>query len=152
MAHTFLGVLVVLNMLSGSPAAEVPAQFTLGDYEFIAPQGWQVQRQGTLVLIRNMESGCQILITPPQISSGNLEQDAAAVFDTMYKGWQPRMQGQGRYLMSKGVLPKGLPFVMIEALMGKLSPDGASFAGFEDGAALVVGSGNQYALCRSASQ
>ena len=37
MAHTFLGVLIVLNALAGSPAAETPAQFTLGDYEFIAP-------------------------------------------------------------------------------------------------------------------
>ena len=146
MAHTFLGVLIVLNALAGSPAAEMPAQFTLGDYEFIAPQGWQVQRQGTHLLIRNMESGCQILLTEPQLSSGNLEQDAAAVFDTMYKGWQPRMQGPQRYLMSKGVLPKGLPFVMIEARMGKLNPDGASFAGFEEGAAFVIGSGNQYAL------
>ena len=152
MAHTFLGVLIVLNALAGSPAAEMPAQFTLGDYEFIAPQGWQVQRQGTHLLIRNMESGCQILLTEPQLSSGNLEQDAAAVFDTMYKGWQPRMQGPQRYLMSKGVLPKGLPFVMIEARMGKLNPDGASFAGFEEGAAFVIGSGSQYAPCRGASQ
>ena len=146
MTHTFLGVLVVLHVLSGRPAAQRQAQFTLSDYEFIAPQGWQVQRQGDHVSIRNMESGCLILVTEPQLSSGNLEQDAAAVFDTMYKGWQPRMQGPQRYLMSKGILPKGLPFVTIEALMGKLNPDGASFAGFENGVAFVVGSGKQYAL------
>jgi hypothetical protein len=139
-------VLVVLHALSGGPAALMPAQFTLGDYEFIAPQGWQMQRQGDHVTIRNMESGCLILITEPQLSSGNLEQDAAAVFDTMYKGWQPRMQGAQRYVMSKGVLPRGLPFAMIEARMGKLNPDGGSFAGFEEGAAFVVGIGNQYAL------
>ena len=48
MALTSLGVLVVvLNALSGSPAAEMPPPFTLGDYEFIPPQGWQVQREGT---------------------------------------------------------------------------------------------------------
>jgi len=45
MADIFLAVLVLLGARSGIPAAEVPAQFTLGDYEFIAPQGWQVQRQ-----------------------------------------------------------------------------------------------------------
>ena len=56
MADIFLAVLVLLGARSGIPAAEVPAQFTLGDYEFIAPQGWQVQRQGTNLAIRNMES------------------------------------------------------------------------------------------------
>jgi hypothetical protein len=146
MAHTLGVLVVVMNALSGSPATELPAPFTLGDYEFIPPQGWQVQRQGNHVRMQNMESGCLILLTEPQPSSGNLEQDAMAVFDMMYKGWQPRKDGPQRFLMSKGVLPKGMPFVLIEALMGKLNPDGASFAGFEDGAALVVGSGNQYAL------
>ena len=146
MTHALIEVFVVLHMLSGGPSGLVEAQFTLGDYEFIAPQGWQVQRQGDHVTIRNMESGCLILITEPQLSSGNLEQDAATVFDTMYKGWQPRMEGPRRYLMSKGILPKGLPFVMIEAMMGKLNPDGASFAGFEEGGAFVVGSANRYAL------
>ncbi len=146
MAHTLGVLVVVLNALSGGPAAEMPAPFTLGDYEFIPPPGWQVQRQGDHVRMQNMESGCLILLGEPQLSSGNLEQDALAVFDTMYKGWHPRKDGPQRYLLSKGVLPKGLPFAMVEALMGKLNPDGASFAGFEDGAALVVGSGNQYAL------
>ena len=150
MAHT-LGVLVgvlvvVLNVLSGGTAAEMPAPFSLGDYEFIAPQGWQVQHPGNHARLQNMESGCLILLTEPQPSSGSLEQDAMAVFDMMYKGWHPRKDGPQRFLLSKGVLPKGLPFAMVEALMGKLNPDGASFAGFEDGAALVVGSGNQYAL------
>ncbi len=146
MTHTLLGVLVVINALSGNPAAEMPSPFALGDYEFIPPQGWQVQRQGDQARMQNMESGCLILLTEPQLSSGSLEQDALFVFDTMYKGWHPRKDGPQRYLLSKGVLPKGLPFAMVEALMGKLNPDGASFAGFEDGAALVVGSGNQYAL------
>ena len=70
----------------------------------------------------------------------------------MYKGWQPRKDGPQRFLLSKGILPKGIAFAMVEALMGKLNPDGASFAGFENGAALVVGSGNQDSADRRASQ
>jgi len=45
MAQTFLAVLLLLSARAGIPPPELPAQFTLGDYEFIAPQGWQVQRQ-----------------------------------------------------------------------------------------------------------
>ena len=56
MAQTFLDVLFLLSARAGIPPPELPAQFTLGDYEFIAPQGWQVQRQGTNLAIRNMES------------------------------------------------------------------------------------------------
>jgi hypothetical protein len=147
MATTYLVVLVVVvNAISVNSAAQVPAAAALPDYEFIPPQRWQVQRQRDHIQLQNMESGCLIVIEQAQLSSGNLEQDALVLFDTVYKGWRPRKDGPQRYLMSKGVLPTGLPFAMVEALMGKLNPDGASFAGFENGTAVVVGSGSRPAL------
>ena len=54
-----------------------------------------------------MESGCLILLGNPMLSSGSLEQDAIAVFDAIYKGWQPRKTGPQSYLLSKGVLAEG---------------------------------------------
>jgi len=120
--------------------------FNFNDYEFIAPEGWQVQRNSDHLRIQNMGSGCLILIFPPQPSSGSLEQDATAVFATMYKGWQFQRTGRQQYLLSKGFLPKGLPYNMLEAPMSKLSADGVKYDGFEDGAALVVGRGKQVVI------
>jgi hypothetical protein len=56
----------------------------------------------------------------------------------MYKGWQFQRTGRQQYVLSKGFLPKGLPYYMLEAPMSKLSADGVKYDGFEDGAALVA--------------
>jgi hypothetical protein len=147
----FFTLIVVLRAFTvqAHAAGNQPAMTgasNFNDYEFIAPEGWQVQRNSDHLRIQNMASGCLILIFVPQPSSGNLEQDATAVFETMYKGWQFQKTGRQQYLLSKGFLPKGLPYYMLEAPMSKLSADGASYEGFEDGAALVAGSGNQIAI------
>jgi hypothetical protein len=145
-ATSLVVVLVVLTALSGNASAQLQAPVTFADFEFTPPHRWHVQRQADNIQLQNPESGCLILIAEAQQSSGNLEEDAMVMFDWMYKGWNPRKDGPQRYMVSKGVLPKGVPFAMVEAPMGKLSPDGATYAGFEDGVALVVGAGNRHAL------
>jgi hypothetical protein len=130
MGTTFFFTLIVVlhaftvqaHTAGNQPAMTGASSFT--DYEFIAPEGWQVQRNSDHLRIQNMGSGCLILIFPPQNSSGNLEQDATAVFETMYKGWQFQRTGRQQYVLSKGFLPKGLPYYMLEAPMSKLSADG----------------------------
>jgi hypothetical protein len=119
---------------------------TVNDYDFIAPQGWQVRREGEHLAIQNMSSGCLILVLTPQASSGNLEQDAANVFLTMYQGWQYRGTGRQQFTLSKGRLPKGLEYVMVAAAMSKPSADGTRYDGFEEGVALVIGFGRQIAI------
>ena len=152
MGTTFFFTLIVVlhaftvqaHTAGNQPAMTGASSFT--DYEFIAPEGWQVQRNSDHLRIQNMGSRCLILIFPPQNSSGNLEQDATAVFETMYKGWQFQRTGRQQYVLSKGFLPKGLPYYMLEAPMSKLSGDGVKYDGFEDGSALVAGSGNQIVI------
>jgi hypothetical protein len=116
---------------------------TLNDYEFIPPEGWVVQRNTDDLLLQNPQSGCLIRIFEPQATSGNLEQVSRAVFEQMYVGWQFRQTRERRYLLSTGVLPKGLDYFMTEAEMSK---DGAELGGFQDGAALIVKAGSQIVI------
>lgn len=118
----------------------------LNDYDFTSPDKWQLQKNKDHLLIQNPESGCLIRIIEPQPSSGNLEQDAKAVFDIMYAGWQYQKTGEQQYVLSKGFLPKGLEYYMIEAGMSNLSADGSRYDGFEDGAALVIKIGTQIVI------
>lgn len=119
---------------------------TMNDYDFIAPEHWQVQSKPDHILLTQSPdmSGCIIQILPPQPSSGNLETDSKAVFETMYSGWQYQKTGERQYVLSKGRLPKGLEYCMMEAPMSATSADGRYL--LEEGVALVVKAGNQLAL------
>jgi hypothetical protein len=116
---------------------------TLDDYEFIPPEGWVVQRKPDHFLMRNPQSGCVIQILEPRVMSGNLEQVSRAVLEQMYAGWQFRKTGKQQYLLSSGVLPKGLDYFMMEAEMTK---DGGEFGGIQNGAALIVKAGSQIVI------
>jgi hypothetical protein len=129
-----------------SKATVAVASQNKNNYDFITPEGWQLQNNKDHIQIQNIQSGCLIRILEPQPSSGNMEQDAIAVFDMMYKGWQYQKTGTQRFIMSKGFLPKGLEYCMIEAGMSKLSADGTRYDGFEEGAALVVKAGTQIVI------
>ncbi len=111
------------------------------DYEFSMPDKWQLQQYKEYLFIQNLESGCEIRILQPQPSSGDLEKDALAVFDMMYAGWQFQKTGEQQYVLSKGFLPKGLEYCMMEAPMSITGADGRY--NLEDGTALVVKAGNQ---------
>lgn len=117
---------------------------TLNDYDFIAPEGWRVQNNKDHIQIQNMQSGCLIRIIAPQPSSGDLEKDAKAVFDMMYNGWQFQKSGEQQYVLSKGFLPKGLEYFMMEAPMSMTGSDGRY--NLEEGAALIVKAGTQIAI------
>ena len=119
---------------------------TLNDYEYTAPEGWSTQINNDLIMLQNMQSGCLIRMLAPQPSSGNLQQDAKNVFDMMYPGWQYAKTGQQQYILSKGYFPKGFEYFMMEAPMKKLSAVGSNYDEYEDGAALVVGLGNQIVI------
>lgn len=116
----------------------------LKDYDFITPEEWQAQNNKDHLLIQNRQSGCVIRILEPQQSTGNLEQDAKAVFDMMYQGWQYQKSGAQRYVLSKGFLPKGLEFCMMEAPMSMTAADGRY--NLEEGAALVIKAGIQIVI------
>lgn len=146
-----LAALLINNVFSqtekfGSNQTNMSGTLTLNNYDFIAPEGWQVQNNKDHVRIQNMQSGCLIQIIVPQPSSGNLEQDAKAVFEMMYIGWQYQKTGEQKYNLLKGFLPKGLEYCMMEAGMSKLSADGSRYDGFEDGAALIVKAGTQIVI------
>ena len=102
----------------------ITGTISMNNYDFIPPQGWQVQNKKDYLRLQNMGSGCLIQIFTPQPSSGNLEQDAKAVFEMMYNGWQFQKTGEHKYDLSKGFLPKGLEYCMMEAAMSRLSADG----------------------------
>ncbi len=101
---------------------------TLNHYEFIPPDGWVVQRNTDHFLMQNPQSGCLIQIFEPQAMSGDLEQVSRAFFEKTYAGWQFRQTREKQYLLSTGVLPKGLAYFMTEAEMSK---DGAELAAFK---------------------
>lgn len=117
---------------------------SLNDYDFIAPEKWQQQNKGDYLFIQNMQSGCNISILAPQPSSGNLEQDAKSVFETMYKGWQYQQSGEQQYTLSKGVLKKGLEYFMMEAPMSMTGTDGRYT--IEEGVAMVVKANTQIVI------
>lgn len=116
----------------------------MNNYEFIAPQNWKMQSNTNYISILNLQSGCEIKILSPQNTSGNLEQDTRAVFDLMYKGWQYQRSGKQQYDLSKGFLPKGLEYCMMEAPMSGNTADGRYE--LEEGSAMVVKTGNQIVI------
>lgn len=112
---------------------------TLKDCVFVAPAGWSVQSHHDHLRLQNMESGCLILILEPQPSSGDLEQDARAAFEMMYRGWDYQKSGEQRQTLSKGHTPQGLEYCMMEATMSTTTADGRYQ--LEEGAALVIKAG-----------
>ncbi|MFL6466772.1 MAG: hypothetical protein ACJ72Z_02310 [Pyrinomonadaceae bacterium] len=115
-------------------------------YEYISPAGWKSQKMADHVRLEAPGGSCLILIFPPQRSSGDLEHDAVSVLTTMYPGWQFQKSGEQQFTLSKGLLPGGQQFAMLEAGMKKPSADGARYEGFEDGVALVVRAGSEIAI------
>lgn len=119
---------------------------SVDDYEFIAPPRWQIQKAADHIRLQNPDSGCLIIIFAPQPSSGDLEKDAVAVFETMYKGWNFQKAGTARYTLSKGYTLQGQEFFMMNALMGRPTADGTNYNGFEEGAALVLKYGGRIVI------
>lgn len=117
---------------------------TLNDYDFIAPDKWQLQKNKDHWLIQNMQSGCAIRILEPQPSSGDLEKDAKAVFNLMYAGWQYQKAGEYQYVLAKGFLSNGLEYCMMEAPMSMTAADGRY--NLEEGAGLVIKAGTQIVI------
>src|SRR5690606_19658104 len=105
--------------------------------------GWQVTNKGSHIFVQSPESGCQILMFEPQPSSGNLDDDAMAVFAMMYPApnWRYTYEDERKYVLSRGYLAKGLRYAMVEAPMNATTTDGQYHT--EDGAALVMQAGNQ---------
>jgi len=129
-----------------SAAVDPGKALTLSDYEFIPPQNWQVLKNPDYFLLSQTpdQSGCMILIFAPQPSSGNLEQDAKAVFESMYRGWNYAKSGEQQYRLVKGILPAGHDYYMIEASMAATNSAGQYL--LEDGVAMVVKANNQIAI------
>lgn len=115
-------------------------------YDFTPPAGWNVRKMEGHMRLESPGGSCIILIFTPQASLGSLDRDAAAIFDNMYKGWQPQKSGEQRFTLSKGVLPSGQEFFVTEAGMKKLSADGTRYDGFEDGLAMAVRDGSNIAV------
>ncbi|HEX5113118.1 MAG TPA: hypothetical protein VFV79_09740 [Saprospiraceae bacterium] len=129
--------------------SNVMKNFDSSNYSFIAPEKWRTQEAKDYVMLTQSltnEPGCVIIIFPPQPSSGNLDVDAQNVFNLMYSGWQFRSTGEKQYDLSKGYTVQGLEYSMMEGAMSKLSADGSRYDGFEDGAALVIKTGDQIAI------
>lgn len=122
----------------------INGNISMADYDFLVPDKWQLQKNKDHLLIQNPLSGCTIRILEPQASSGNLEQDVNAVFDMMYRGWQYQKSGPQQSELSKGVLPKGLEFMMKEATMTATGADGRY--NLEEGGAMVVNAGNKLVI------
>jgi hypothetical protein len=115
--------------------------FTMNDYLFTVPDGWQLRKKSGHIEIQNMQSGCLIQIFEPQAGSGDLLKDADAMLQQMYpQGWQPQKSGKDKYTITKGYLPKGLEYCMIEASMSR---NQSGTYEIQDGAALVIRAGNQ---------
>ena len=124
--------------MAGSPG------FRLQDCDFIAPTGWNVQPQADHVRLQNPGSGCLILVIEPQPSSGNLEQDARAAFDLMYRGWAYQKSAEQAYTLSKGRTPQGLDYCAMEAAMSTTSADGRYH--LEEGVAVAIAAGAQVVI------
>jgi hypothetical protein len=139
MKKSFLLVLYITITIMLHAQSQRSDVVSMRDYEFLAPEGWQAQNNGDHILFQNMQSGCLIRVVAPQPSSGDLEQDANAVFDLMYTGWQYRNSGTDQYMLSKGYLSKGLEYCMKEAAVSNANE-------WQDGAALIVRAGSQIVI------
>lgn len=127
---------------SASPIANTKTSLTnnsplsMEEYFFTLPEGWTSENKGDHILMQNPQSGCIIRILSPQPSSGNLEEDARAVFDMMYAGWNYEKSGAQQFVLSKGYFQKGLPFFRKEAAMSATTTDGRYH--LEEGSATIV--------------
>ncbi|MBA4053507.1 MAG: hypothetical protein C0490_02230 [Marivirga sp.] len=139
-----------VNVLSQTDSFNnVMGHVAFNNYSFIAPENWQIREEKdfiTLTQSQTGELGCVIIVFSPQPSSGDLETDAQNVFTQMYSGWQFRSTGEKQYDLSKGQTLQGLEYSMVEAPMSKMSADGSRYDGFEDGAALVIRTGNKIVI------
>ncbi len=129
------------NNMSTSNQSTMNKTITISDYVFIAPDKWQRQNNNDHIAFINLQSGCTIKILSPQPSSGNLEQDANAVFDMMYNGWNYQKSGDRKFVLAKGFLHKGAEYFIKEATMSGLNAQGQYM--IEEGTAMVVKAGNQ---------
>jgi hypothetical protein len=120
------------------------AVLTLNDYVFTPPDKWQLQKNKDYTAFTNPLSGCVIQVLPPQPSSGNLELDANAVFDLMYKGWQYQKSGDKKFILAKGFSPKGQEYFIKEAAMSGTNAQGLYM--LEEGTAMVVKAGNHVVI------
>src|SRR5690606_7648711 len=123
------------------PSLAAAETSSLADYEFIAPAHWQEHRAPEqIILTQSAEPlACRIQILPLQPTSADLESDVKAVFSLMYPNFTYSRSGAQQYTLSRGFLPKGLEYCMMEAAMSLTTPDGGHHA--EDGAALVIRAG-----------
>jgi hypothetical protein len=102
-----------------------------------------VQRGTDKFTMVNPESGCAIEMLEPRPLPGSLQELAEAIFKNRYAGWRFRQTGAQQYLLSTGVLPKGLEYFMMEA---EVTKDGGEFGGILEGAALTVKAGSQIVM------
>jgi hypothetical protein len=120
------------------------SRFSMKDYLVVIPEGWTSENKGDHLLLQNPRSGCLIRILAPQPSTGNLEQDANAVFDLMFTGWNYQQRGDKQYQLSQGYLEKGLPFFTKAATMSATTADGRYH--LEEGSATVVKAGKKIVI------
>jgi hypothetical protein len=105
---------------------------------FIAPPGWSVQQQNDHVRCRTGSLSALILVIEPQPSSGDIEQDARAAFELMYRGWSDQSAGERTYTLSKGRTSQ--EYCAMEAAMSTTAVQGRYH--LEEGAAVVIEAGS----------
>lgn len=114
---------------------------SINDYQFIAPEGWFMQKNNQFVILsqlQNPQSGCIISVSLPQPSSGDLEKDVKGIFNQLYSGWQFRYTLAEKHdELAKGFTPQGFEYCRLKASMQKLRPDGYYYD-YEDGDVMVV--------------
>lgn len=132
------------NLNKNKNSENLNGNFSINDYEFVAPDKWQLQKNKEYISMINPQSGCTIKVLAPQPSSGNLEQDAEAVFNTMYSGWNYQNSGNKKFTLVTGFLPKGHEFFMKEASMSGYIAGGQY--NLEEGSAIVVKTGNKIVI------
>lgn len=117
-------------------------------YSYIAPENWSLQKGNGYNLytqqLADGSPGCRLLIIPPVVSSGKLEDDVKNIFSQMYPGWRFYYSDARHDDLIKGFTKQGAPYYMLEAYMVKDRPAGGLDS--ETGSALVIGNGNQYAI------
>ena len=144
-------VLSILVMIPLTSIAQIPNTTSYLEYEFEAPNKWQMIKKNDHLLLAqspNHNEGCVIQILPLQQSTGNLENDAVALWDVMYSGWEYRFTGERMFTATTGRTYQGLEFYLIEAPMKRSRGDGYYYD-YEDGKLFVVKGGNKIAIVAS---
>jgi hypothetical protein len=136
------------------PAQEIQSVDTTGivtdsyGYAYIPPESWTLEKGNGYILYTQVladgRPGCRLIIIPPVVSSGKLEDDVKSIFLQMYPGWRYYYSDARHDDLVRGNTKQGAPYYMLEAEMVKDRPDGGR--DYEQGAALVVGSGKQSAI------